>query len=161
MPDRAPAVAAAWGNPACRGRAAAVLGTLALALVVAAAISRDPPDFSSMPIVALVRDGEQNPIWAIRLAGAAHQISVESLRSASPPAGCTYRLWLSVADRIALHQLGLLPLSGHKSIAVSPQQARLLGAAGELVVTMEPIGGSPGRQPSGPVLFRGSLPGAG
>ena len=46
---------------------AAVLATLSLALLVAAIIARDPPDFSDISIVAVVRDGERHPIWAIRL----------------------------------------------------------------------------------------------
>jgi len=160
-PERASALVAVWNNPAFWRPTAGVLSTLALALLVAAIISRDPPDFSAMPIVAVVRDGEQNPIWAIRLAGAAHQIAADSLRPEPAPAGRVYQLWLLVAGHAEPYPLGLLPPSGRKRIAVTPQIARLLGATGESVVTLEPIGGSPSLGPSGPALFRGSLEGAG
>jgi anti-sigma-K factor RskA len=138
-------------------QAAAVLATLSLALIIAAIVGRDPPDFSSMPIVAVVRDGDQHPVWAIRLAGAAHQIAVDSLREQSIAPGHIYQLWLLAPDSAGLHQLGLLPLAGRKRIAVSPDHARLLAGAGELVVTIEPPGGSPGPAPSGPTVFRGTL----
>jgi anti-sigma-K factor RskA len=141
--------------------AAGVLATLALALLVAAMIARDPPDFSGMPVVAVVRDGEQQPIWTIRLARAAHQIAADSLRVQPAPPQHAYQLWLLVPDSAAPHPLGLLPQAGRKRIAVSPENARLLGGAAGLVVTLEPAGGSPGPAPSGPIVFRAALEGAG
>jgi anti-sigma-K factor RskA len=142
-------------------RTAGVLATLSLAFLVAAIIARDPPDFSGMPIIAVVRDGEQHPIWAIRLARAAHQIAADSLRVQPVPADRVYQLWLSRPDGTAPHQLGLLPQSGRKRIAVSPANARLLAGEGELTVTLEPAGGSPRRAPTGAAIFRATLEGSG
>jgi anti-sigma-K factor RskA len=139
--------------------ASAVLATLSAALLVAAIIKRDPPDFSKMPIIAVIRDAQQRPAWAIRLAGAAHQIAVDSLRGEPVLADRVYQLWLLFPDSAKPHQLGLLPQSGRKRIAVSPAASRRLAGAGELVVTLEPPGGSPAPVPSGPAVFRGSLEG--
>ena len=77
------------------------------------------------------------------------------------PPGRVYQLWLLVADRTGPRQLGILPPAGRKRIAVSPGNARLLAGAGELVVTLEPAGGSPNPEPSGPAVFRGALERAG
>ena len=142
-------------------RATAVLATLSLALLVAAIIARDPPDFSARSVIAVVRDHEQHPVWAIRLARAAHQIAADSLRIQPSPAGHSYQLWLLVPHAARPRQIGLLPQSGRKRIAVSPQNARLLSGAGELLVTLEPPGGSAGATPSGPVVFRGTLDNSG
>ncbi len=150
-----------WGGVVFWRRATAVLGTLSLALLVAAIIAREPPDFSAMPIVAVLRDGEQHPIWAIHLARAAHQIAADSLRPQPAPAGGVYQLWFLMPASMAPHPLGLLPQSGRKRIAVTPENARLLAGEGELEVTLEPIGGSRAPGPSGPTLFRGSLEGSG
>ena len=142
-------------------RATGVFAILSFALLVAAIIAREPPNFSSMPVVAVIRDGEQRPVWAVRLARAAHQIAADSLHAQSVPTGRVYQLWLSTPDGLSLHQLGLLPQSGRRRIAVSPRDARLLIGMGELVVTLEPLGGSPGRAPSGPTVFRGTLENSG
>ena len=142
-------------------RATAVLGTFSLAFLVAAIIAREPPDFSAMPIVAVVRDGEQRPIWAIRLARTAHQIAADCLRPQPAPAGGVYQLWLLVPDSAGPHPLGLLPLSGRKPIPVTPENAHLLTGEGAVEVTLEPIGGSLAPGPSGPILFHGSLEGSG
>ena len=149
-----------WNSARFWRGAAGVLATVSLALLVAAITARDPPNFSSRPIIAVVRDSEQHPVWGIRLARAAHQIAADSLRIERPPADHVYQLWLFTPDSAKPHQLGLLPQSGRKQIAVSPEDARLLTAVGELVVTLEPAGGSPRPAPSGPTGFRGSVEGS-
>jgi anti-sigma-K factor RskA len=153
--------AKAWKNVRIWRGAAGGLAALSLGLLVAAVISRDPPNFSSMPVVAVVRDGEQHPIWAIRLARAAHQITADSLRNEMAPTGHVYQLWLSIPDAKAPRRLGVLPQSGRKRIAVSPQNARLLMGMGELLVTVEPPSGPPGPTPSGPAIFRATLESSG
>jgi anti-sigma-K factor RskA len=150
-----------WGNIRVWRWAAAVFATLSLALLVAAIIARDPADFSDMSIVAVVRDAEHHPVWAIRLARAAHQIAADSLQDQPAPPGRVYQLWLLAPDRKKPRQLGLLPPSGRKRIAVSPENTRLLAGAGELLVTLEPAGGSPDPAPSGQTVFRGALESAG
>ena len=110
-----------------------------------------------MPVIAIVRDGEQHPVWAIRLARAAHQIAADSLRPQSPPADHVYQLWLLASDAATPHPIALLPQSERKVIAVTPENARMLAGAGELEVTLEPVGGSTAPGPTGPVLFRASL----
>ena len=150
-----------WDSVLFWRRTAGVLATLSLALLVAAIIAREPPDFSAMPVIAIVRDGEQHPIWAIRYARAAHQIAADSLRPQPAPADRAYQLWLLVPDATAPRPLGLLPQSERKLIAVTPENARLLSGEGELEVTLEPVGGSPNTAPSGPTLFRASLEASG
>jgi anti-sigma-K factor RskA len=149
-----------WDSVLFWRRVAVVLATLSLALFVAVIIARDPPDFSTMPIVAVVRDGEQRPVWEIRLARAVHQIAADSIRAQPAPADHVYQLWLLDPESPGPHQLGLLPQSGRKRIAVSPENARLLIGAGELLVTLEPFGGSRDPTPSGPTVFRGTLEGS-
>ena len=148
-----------WNSAGFWRGATAVLATLSLASAVAAIIARDPPDFSGMPIIAVIRDGAHRPSWAIRLARTAHQIAADSLRIEPPAANHVYQLWLLVPDSVKPHQLGLLPQSGRKRIAVTPENARLLSGTGELIVTLEPAGGSPQPAPSGPTVFRGTLEG--
>jgi anti-sigma-K factor RskA len=150
-----------WADIDFWRRASGVLATLSLALLVAAIIARDPPDFSSAPIVAVVRDAEQHPVWVIRLARAAHQIAADSLREQLAHPDFVYQLWILSSEAPLPRQIGLLPYSGRKRIPVSPENARLLTGAGEFIVTLEPPGGSPGPAPSGPTVFRGTLEGSG
>jgi anti-sigma-K factor RskA len=128
------------------------------ALFVAALIGRPPPDFSACPVIAVVQDGGQHPLWAIRLAGDAHQIAVDSLHPPAVPSGYVFQLWLEPPPGAgAPRPLGLLPQSGRREIPETPANTRMLSGPGALVVTLEPLGGSIGAGPSGPALFRSGL----
>jgi anti-sigma-K factor RskA len=131
----------------------------ALALLVAALIRRPPPDFATRRVVAVIAGAANRPAWAIRLAPASHLIEVLPLQPPSPPPGRVYQLWLSTKDTKSPQQLGLLPQTKTETIPVTPENAHRLGGDGELVVTLEPDGGSTQPEPSGPVRFRGGLDG--
>jgi|SRR5579863_1548298 len=135
---------------------AAVLAVVALALLVAATVKRAPPDFSALPVITIVRDGAQRPLWAIRLARPAHEIAVDALGNGPPPAGRAYQLWL--ATPAGARSLGLLPVSGRKVLAEIPALTARLAERGELMVTLEPARGADTAQPSGPVMFRAAFP---
>lgn len=149
-------LASVWEDAKLWRRLAAVLAVLASALFVAALVARPAPDFSALRVVAVVTDRAQRPAWAIRLAPAAHQIAADALRPQPASAGRAYQLWLAGAGK-APHPLGLLPQTGCKVIPVTPENARLMAGAGELLVTLEPAGGSPRQGPTGPVEFRGAF----
>ena len=154
------ALAGIWDKAAFWRSLAAALAITLCAVLVATFVGRPPTDFSGLPIVAVLRDGGQRPLWAIRLASEGHQIAADSLQPAPAPAGHVYQLWLQMPGAGPPRPLGLLPQSGRKIIAETPANARLLSGRGDLMITLEPAGGSPGSGPSGPTLFRGSLMGA-
>ena len=150
-----------WDSAPFWRRAAIVLATLALALLVAALVAREPPDFAEQPVIAVLYDNGQHPVWTVRLARAAHQIAVDSHRPRPPGAGKDYQLWLAAPGEAAAQPLGLLPLSGRKIFAETPANIARLAGKGELRVTVEPVTGSLAGTPSGPTVSRGSLAGSG
>ena len=106
----------------------------------------------------MVQDGGQRPLWAIRLAGNADLIAVDSLHPPPVPSGHDYQLWLETPLGVgAPRPLGLLPQSGRREIPETPADSRMLSGPGVLLVTLEPLGGSIGTGPSGPTLFRSGL----
>ncbi len=149
-----------WDSAAFWRATSGVLATLSLALLVAALITRGPPDFSAAPVIGVLRDGEHRAIWAIRLDRTSHQIAADSLHPQPVPPDRVYQLWFLAPGTTAQRSLGLLPQSTRKRIAITSENARLLAAGGELEVTLEPAGGSPDLRPSGPALFRGTLGGS-
>jgi len=158
LTSRFSGITVAWDKVAFWRSLAAGMAVTAAALLVAALIGRPPPDFLARPIVAVVQDGGQHPLWAIRVAGDAHQIAVDSLHPPAVPAGHVYQLWLEPPLGAGTPRpLGLLPQSGRKEIPETPANTRMLSDPVMLVVTLEPLGGSLGPAPSGPTLFRSGL----
>lgn len=147
---------AVWDSPLFWRSVAAALATTALALIVAAGVAREPPDFTEAHVIAVLRDGGQHGAWSVRLARTAHQIAVDGLDPTAPPTGKAYELWLRALDDVP-QPLGLLPLSGRKVIAETPANIRRLAARGELLVTLEPAKGALPEAPSGPPMFRANL----
>ena len=135
---------------------AAFVAVLALAFSVAAIVKRPPPDFAALAPIAVVRDAAHRPLWEIRLARAAHQIAIDSIAAAPPPAGRAYQLWLALPD--GGHSLGLMPVAGRKLVPEIPAIVDRLAGSGELLVTLEPARGSDTGRPDGPVMFRAVIP---
>jgi anti-sigma-K factor RskA len=158
LTSRFPGITLPWDKVGFWRSLAAGIAVTAAALLVAALIARPPPDFSARPIAAVVQDGGQHPLWAIRVAGDAHQITVDSLHPPAVPPGHVYQLWLEPPPGAGTPRpLGLLPQSERKEIPETPANTRMLSGPGVLVVTLEPLGGSLGPAPSGPTLYRASL----
>jgi anti-sigma-K factor RskA len=147
-----------WQSARLWRLAAIVLATTGLALLVAATIAREAPDFSNRPVIAVLRDSHQRVVWTVRVARAAHQIAVEVISRPVRPSGKDYQLWL-VAPRQATQPLGLLPSSGRKIFAETPTNIAHMDGRAELWVTLEPETGSLAGAPGGPVLFRANLDG--
>jgi anti-sigma-K factor RskA len=139
--------------------AAGVLAVAVSALIVAAAIGRDRPDFVDRPVLTVIRDGRARPVWEIRLARAAHEIAARNLGAAPAPKSRAFELWLLPAGAATPRPLGILPSAGCEVIPVTPRDAASLAAPGALLVTLEPGGGAPDLRPSGPPMFRGRLHG--
>jgi anti-sigma-K factor RskA len=150
-PDRRP-----WDSARLWRLVAIVLATTGLALLVAATIAREAPDFSDRPVIAVLRDNHQRAVWTVRLARAAHQIAVEVSSRPVRPSGKDYQLWLAAPGQ-ATQPLGLLPSSGRKIFAETPTNIAHMAGGAELWVTLEPVTGSLARAPGGPVLFRAYL----
>ena len=126
-----------WDSARFWRGAAIVLATTACALLVAAVVAREPPNFAERPVIAVLRDAGQHPGWSVRLARSADQIAVDSEGPPPPPPGKTYQLWIAGRETVTAQPLGLLPMSGRKIFAESPTNIRLLRDSGELWVTLE------------------------
>jgi anti-sigma-K factor RskA len=145
-----------WDTARFWRRAAIVLATTGCALLVAALVARQPPDFAEQPI-AVLRDAGRHPGWSVRLARSADQIAVDSEGPPPPPLGKTYQLWVAARETATPQPLGLLPLTGRKIFAESPSNIRLLAGKAELWVTLEAATGTLAGAPDGPSLFHSSL----
>jgi anti-sigma-K factor RskA len=146
-----------WDSARFWRSAAIVLATAACALLVAAVVAREPPNFAERPVIAVLRDAGQRPGWSVRLAGSADQIAVDSEGPPPPPSGKTYQLWIAGREKVAAQPLGLLPMSGRKIFAESPANIRLLMDSGELWVTLEAATGTLAGAPSTPPVFHAAL----
>jgi anti-sigma-K factor RskA len=134
---------------------AAVL-LLTVYLVLDVAVFPPAPPAAQVLQVTL-SDSAALPAWSVSLERAQRQLSVRTLRTQTLTAANSFELWmLPGADQPPV-SLGLIPPSGETTLALTAEQSATLLQAGGLVVSLEPAGGSPTGQPTGPILYQGVI----
>jgi anti-sigma-K factor RskA len=98
--------------------------------------------------------------WRVELYTQRARLVMRSPALAAKPNGRDYELWALPAGAPAV-SLGVMPVRGESSLALSATQRRALARAVQVAVSVEPVGGSPTGQPTGPVVFVAALRAAG
>lgn len=135
------------GWPAATAMATAAAAVLAVYLVVS--VPTAPPE----RYVAIIAEDATTPLWTVTADPETGALSATAVGPVEAPDGKTLELWLMPpASGEKPRSLGLLPESGDRSLALPVDAARAGGAA--LAVSVEPPGGSPTGQPTGPVVYQ-------
>lgn len=133
----------------------ALAATLVLAVVVVT--QRIVPTAQMKPAqMAVISTQEGKPMWLISVHPEDKRIDMKALADMSPPAGKSYELWL-LPPSGAPHPMGLMNPQGTFTEHVSQQVLEACATAKGLAISLEPAGGSPTGQPTGPVLWVASL----
>ncbi|WP_191489570.1 anti-sigma factor domain-containing protein [Pseudomonas sp. FEN] len=130
-------------------RILAVACSLVLVVALGVFYRHDPVSAS-----ATLLSGTQTPV--LRVKAHADYLQVEPLSLAGVAADRSLELWAIPLDGKPV-SLGLVPKEGKGRVELSEAQRALLDAPVVLAVSLEPAGGSPTGQPSGPVLYQGPL----
>lgn len=125
-------------------------GALALSLVVGIAIRllNPPPQ-----IVAALGEDRSHPLWSVARSGDSGSLTIRALQDVRGNAQRAYELWALPRDGKPPVSLGLLPRTGGVERTLSAAQRLALLASSKVAVSLEPPGGSPTGQPTGPVLY--------
>ena len=67
-----------------------------------------------------------------------------------------YQLWL-IPSGGKPHSLGVMPARPHMQLALAEPISAIIGRGATLAVSLEPVGGSPTDQPTGPVIASGPI----
>ncbi|MCG8393699.1 MAG: anti-sigma factor [Pseudomonadales bacterium] len=107
--------------------------------------------------VGVVQSPQAEPLWVVN-ASADHRLTVKALPLVQPAAaGRDYELWL-LPESGAPVSLTVLPTGDTQlQIQLTDQQVRELLQSRSLAISLEPAGGSPTGQPTGPVVYQTRL----
>ena len=130
-------------------RLSALACSLLIALTVGLLYNRD-----SVQYKATLLSGTAQPGLSIE----AHSdyLNVRPLELAAVDGGRSLELWAIPVEGKPV-SLGLIPRDGDGRIVLSQTQQQLIRIPVVLAVSLEPQGGSPTGQPTGPVLYQGPL----
>lgn len=125
----------------------ATAASLALAAGVAGLALRRPAETRS--VAALAPSGSQSGLF-LAMARPDGTLVLRAVSAVAVPKGRDLQLWSLPDGATVPASLGVLPADG-KQVQASP------AAGGQLLVSLEPAGGSPTGAPTGPVVYSGKL----
>ncbi|MDX8468406.1 anti-sigma factor [Mesorhizobium sp. VK23B] len=138
-----------------RGLAAAALA--ALAVFVALPLVNPPLPPPETRLVASLAADNSNVKYLAVYDAARHEVGL-SLVSGEHDAGKDFELWM-IEGKNAPVSMGVIPAGQTARMTVSPAVQQKLAQGAVLAVSLEPTGGSPTGQPTGPVVAAGDLKG--
>lgn len=147
IPDRGVRSLRVW-------RGAAAVGFALAATVAGFALLRPPPSLPAAPLVtALLPLGQQDTTVFIAETTADGELSVRPVGALRVAPGRDLEFWLLRNGEKVPKALGLLRGAGLRVAAGSLPR----GGGDKILVSLEPLGGSPTGLPTGPVLYGGSF----
>lgn len=138
-----------------RGLAAAAIAALAV-YVALPYVNPPAPQPETRLVASLAADN--SPVKYLAVYDAArHEVGL-SLVSGDRGAGKDFELWM-IEGKNAPVSMGVIPAGQAVRIPVTPAVQQKLAQGSVLAVSLEPTGGSPTGQPTGPVVAAGDLKG--
>lgn len=130
-------------------RLTAAICSIALLVFLGSLYNRDDARYHATLLTA-------NAQPALKVEAHADYLQVEPLTLAAVDADRSLELWVIPADGKPI-SLGVIPAGGKGKVELSEAQKVLISKPIALAVSLEPKGGSPTGQPTGPVLYQGRL----
>ncbi|CAI8725580.1 Anti-sigma factor [Pseudomonas sp. IT-P253] len=130
-------------------RVTAAVCSLVVAVALGVIYNRDNARYS-----ATLLSADAQP--ALKVEAHENYLKVEALALAAVDQRRSLELWAIPADGKPI-SLGVIPAGGSGKVELSAAQKALIGKPIALAVSLEPKGGSPTGQPTGPVLYQGAL----
>jgi anti-sigma-K factor RskA len=107
--------------------------------------------------IAVLAPANAAPLWRLERSADGAQINIRVLGPIALSAAQSYELWILPSGGGNPVSLGLMPRQGKLERRLTPAQRALLAAARQVAVSLEPAGGSPTGQPTGPVVIVASV----
>lgn len=130
----------------------ATAAVLILAVQLVNVIQQTP--VAQYQYVTLLANDQAKAAWIVRVYQETGKMTVQALNAQDPGFQKAFELWM-LPDGQAPRSLGLIPVSGERTITLSDPLLQILNNSKALAVSLEPENGSPTGAPTGPVLFQG------
>jgi anti-sigma-K factor RskA len=154
-PDSATAARAHWWQRLGFWRAFAT-ASVVVAVVLGVAEWQRAAEPLSAPLVVVLAGADAKPGLIATATRGARFLTLKSIGNAAPAAGRVFELW-ALPQAGAPQSLGVIPPGAIVRVPLKAPVEESLTNIPALAVSLEPPGGSPTGQPTGPVLYSGSI----
>lgn len=102
--------------------------------------------------VAVMSTAQGQPRWLITVHPRTRRVDMKALADNTPPSGKSYELWMLPGSGKPI-AMGLMNSRGSATKIVGAEAIAAITGAKGLAISIEPEGGSPTGQPTGPVVY--------
>jgi anti-sigma-K factor RskA len=148
-----PAPAPWWGRLAL-WRALSIASTV-IAVALGIAKFAQPPGPDVAPIVVVLAGSDAKPALIATASRLHRYLTIKPVGNTAPAAGQVFELW-ALPQASPPKSLGVIPAGGVVRVPLAAPADESLTNISALAVSLEPPGGSPTGQPTGPVLYSGA-----
>ena len=135
------------------------IASTALLLVFAGYIASTPPSEPPISMLAVLSDQQARPAivvsWPPQKSERNRYLRVKAQAHPEMPAHTSWELWMLPGGKQPPVSLGLMSADLTQTIPLNESASEMIGKVWGLAVSVEPKGGSPTGQPTGPVIFSG------
>ena len=129
----------------------------AAALVLAVMLVQQPgPRMDDRLSGAIVTADVSDPLWLVSESSLDKQLKLRPVAAPAAQQGKDYELWIVPEDGQPL-SLGVIPVGDTYRVTLDDEARKLLSNSRTLAISLEPVGGSPTGQPTGPILHVAKL----
>jgi anti-sigma-K factor RskA len=132
------------------------LASFAAALILSVVQLMSPAVLPAESLVVVLAGPDAKPAMIVTAARGESVLTLKPVADVRPEPGRTFELW-ALPEGGAPRSLGVLPPVGVAKIALAAPSGEALARVPTLAISLEPPGGSPTGQPTGPVLYTGKV----
>lgn len=153
-PPAAPAPAPWWQRLALWRALTIASAVIAVALGIAKFAQPPGPDVA--PIVVVLAGADAKPALIATASRLNRYLTIKPVGNTAPAAGQVFELW-ALPQASPPKSLGVIPAGRVVQVPLTAPADEALTNIPALAVSLEPPGGSPTGQPTGPVLYSGTI----
>jgi anti-sigma-K factor RskA len=154
-PAPAPAAPASWWGRLALWRALTIASAV-IAVALGIAKFAQPPGPDVAPIVVVLAGSDARPALIATASRLDRYLRIKPVGNTAPAAGQVFELW-ALPQASPPKSLGVIPAGGVVRVPLAAPADESLTNIPALAVSLEPPGGSPTGQPTGPVLYSGAV----
>ena len=132
---------------------------IALMLAFAVNLSLRPSAEAPISMMAVLSDDQANPAvvvaWPPQQSERDRYVKIKVQAHPQMAAETSWELWMILGGKERPVSLGLVGVEPDQTIRLSAATSQVIGKAWGLAISIEPKGGSPTGQPTGPVILKG------
>ena len=135
---------------------ALTISSLVIAVALGVAKFAQPPGPEVAPIVVVLAGADAKPALIATASRLDRYLTIKPVGNTAPAAGQVFELW-ALPQASPPKSLGVIPAGRVVQVPLAAPADESLTNIPALAVSLEPPGGSPTGQPTGPVLYSGTI----